>query len=156
MIEKTSRDLNPNQAREILRDAETRSAAAARRLPETAWWFELSWLAIIAGLVFSAAVPRPFDILLLAGLIFGLGAIVRLYRRRYGVWVSGYRTGKTRYVTIALSMIIVCAILGTRAAYNHYGLFWIVPAGAAVAVLAGVVFGRLWMAAYRSETGTSS
>lgn len=156
MVEKTNRDVNPNQAREALRDAEMKTAAAAGRLPETAWWFELSWLAIIAGLVFSAAVPRPFDILLLAGLIFALGTIVHLYRKRYGVWVSGYRPGKTRYVTIALTVIIACAVLGTRALYNHYGLFWIVPAGAAVAVLAGVIFGRLWMAAYRSETGARS
>lgn len=150
------RDVSPTQAREILRDAETKSAAAAGRLPEKAWWFELSWLAIIAGLVFTAAVPEPYDILLLAGLIVGLGAIVRQYRKRYGVWVSGYRAGKTRYVTVILSAILVAAILGTRSAYDHTGAFWIVPAGAVLAVLAAFVFGRLWMAAYRSETGGNS
>lgn len=144
-----------HQAREALEDAQSRSRAAAGRLPDNAHWFEAVWLAYIGGLVLSMALPSLLSLLAIAGLLFGLGKAVRVYQERYGVWVSGFRHGRTRIIATVLSVVLVAIMLTVLYYKRHYGLIWPVLPGAAVAMGSGFVLGRLWMRAYRRETSQS-
>lgn len=144
-----------HQAREALADAQARSSSAAGRLPESAPWFDALWLGYIGGLVLSMALPTPFNLLAIFALVFGLGKAVRVYQKRYGVWVSGFRRGRTRVIAIALSLVLSAIMLAVWHFKSQYGLVWPVFPAAVVAMGAGFVLGRMWMRAYRRETGQS-
>lgn len=143
------------QAREALADARARSRSAAGRLPESVPWFEAIWLAYIAGLVLSMALPMPFNLLVIFALLFGLSKAVSAYQERYGVWVSGFRPGRTRVIAVALGVVLLAILMIVWFYRQRYGLVWPAFPAAAVAVGASFVIGRMWMRAYRRETGQS-
>lgn len=145
---KTSRE----EARESLHDAHETMAAPARRIEKGPWWFEPAWLAIIAGLVLAMALPPLYKTLLIIGLAAALGGLMAAYRKRHGMWVSGYRSGKTRTISVILVVVLAGIMFGAWFAHDHLDIWWVVPAGAAAGVVISFVFGRLWMWAYRVET----
>lgn len=144
---------SPEEARAALADAAAKSAGVERRL-ESPWWYDLSLAAIMAGFVLSQAAPLPFNLFIVAGGLLALAYLVSLYKRRYGIWVSGYRAGRTRLVTICLAVLCGGAVIAAAIAKLAYGAAWVAFAGAAFAFIAVLVGSRLWIAAYRAETGT--
>lgn len=141
------------QASEALEDARNRSRSAAGRVPESAPWFDAIWMAYIGGLVLSMVLPTPLIALAVLALVFGLSKAVSIYQERYGVWVSGFRPGRTRIIAAVLSVALMAIMLTVWYLRYNYGLIWPAFPGAAVAVGTGYVFGRMWMRAYRRETG---
>lgn len=150
----TPRDPHPSrQAREALTSAHARSRSAAGRLPDRAAWFDALWTGYIGGLVLSISLPAPFNLMAVLVLVFGLRHAVSVFQDRYGVWVSGFRSGMTRaiaVVQVAMLLTIMAIVWFYR---QHYGLAWPAIPGAAVAMVAGYAMNRLWMHAYRRETG---
>ncbi|UYY76109.1 hypothetical protein [Sphingomonas sp. R1] len=68
----------------------------------------LAFAALEAGIVASPA-AAPYQLLALAPLLLGLVLIVRWDRRRLGMFINGYRRGRTRRV-IAAFLPIVAAL----------------------------------------------
>ncbi|WP_084583632.1 hypothetical protein [Sphingomonas azotifigens] len=66
----------------------------------------LAFAALEAGLVASPA-AAPYQLLALAPLLLGLVLIVRWDRRRLGMFVSGYRRGRTRRVIAAFLPVLL-------------------------------------------------
>ncbi len=139
------------EARAALDETTAYGRAAAGRIPESAPWYEAMWLGAIGGLVISMVLPIPFNVLSIALVTFGLGRIMTAYQERYGVWVSGYRAGRTRTIAVLLAVFVCTVMLTVFYLRQAHGLIWPGFVGAAVTVVAGFVGGRVWMRAYRKS-----
>ena len=62
----------------------------------------LAFAALMGTLVGCPAVPLPWRFGILALLMIGVALIIRWDRRRTGMFVNGYRAGRTRKVTLAM------------------------------------------------------
>ncbi|QOC21348.1 hypothetical protein IC757_09800 [Wenzhouxiangella sp. AB-CW3] len=151
----TQNSNDPHQARDALEDAEAHSRSAAARLPENDSWYELIWLACIGGLVITPVLPMPFNLLAVFALVFALSKMMSSYQERYGVWVSGYRRGRTRIIAISLSVLLFAIMISVWIIRLRLGLIWPAFAGAAIAVLISFILSRAWMRAYRRDTSGS-
>ena len=96
------------------RDAE-RSLAAAAHCPP---WRHAVFGAIMGTLVASPAVALPYRFGVLAVVLALIPLIVRSDRKRTGMFINGYRRGKTRWVTFAM----LAAVLGLYAFSVHAAL----------------------------------
>ena len=82
-------------------DAERALAAAAQCPP----WRHLAFGLLMGGLIASPALPLVPRFMLLALILCAIGLIVRSDRRRLGVFINGYRRGKTRVVAIGTLVV---------------------------------------------------
>ena len=98
-------------ALEAKREAE-RSLAAAAQCPP---WRHGLFGALMGVLVASPAVALPYRFGVLAVVLAVIPLIVRSDRKRTGMFINGYRRGKTRLVTFAM----LAAIIGLYALSAH-------------------------------------
>lgn len=116
-------------------------------------WRHAAFAGTMAALVASSAVPMPLRFAILAIVLAGVAVIVQSDRRRLGVFVNGYRRGKTRRV--AISMLLIILLL--HAASFHFGVTLGRP-GVSLG-LAGVAFGVafsgsvIWQRVFVRELG---
>jgi hypothetical protein len=64
-------------------------------------WRHAVFGVVMAGVVMTPAVPLPWRFVALALILVGIGLIVASDRRRMGMFVNGYRRGKTRIIALA-------------------------------------------------------
>jgi hypothetical protein len=83
--------------------AEKRLAGAADCPP----WRHVVFALLMAALVASSAIPLPLRLGALALILIGVAVIVQSDRRRTGMFINGYRRGKTRIVTFAMLVVIL-------------------------------------------------
>ena len=110
-----------------------------------------AFAALMGGMVASTAVPFPLRFALIAGLFAAIAWIVRWDRRRMGMFINGYRAGKTRWITAALMLATLpLYVLGLWLALDR-GIGWApVPFGVLATALAygGSVW---WCRVFRRE-----
>ncbi|WP_417495673.1 hypothetical protein [Maricaulis sp.] len=148
-------EISPDDAARAIDAAKQASATSAGKVVAPIW-FDLALSSIIAGMVLVLALPIPFLNLAQLFLFGALGLTVWLYRRRYGVWVSGWRAGKTRLIALSL-FVLYLGILGVSLySFHVLHLFWPMLVGAGVMFILAMIGSRIWMATYRAETGTGS
>jgi hypothetical protein len=70
-------------------------------------WRHAAFAALMAGLVSTPAFSQPIRFGLLAIIFAAIALIVRSDRRRLGVFINGYRRGKTRRVTFPMLLVIL-------------------------------------------------
>jgi hypothetical protein len=118
-------------------------------------WYSWSLSLMMGGLVAMMEAPPLWLIAYEAAFLVGLALLVRAYRRRTGVWIPGYRAGRTRWVAVGGAavylVIIITAVwldreMGVRGAC--------IAAGIAVAALTRLHC-RLWERAYRRDLGVA-
>ena len=110
-----------------------------------------AFAAVMGGYVASPALPVVFRMATLALLLCSIAIIVRWDRRRTGMFVNGYRRGRTRKVTFAmLGVILPLYLLGSWLS-DMRGLAW--PSLVMGVVAAGLAYaGSLWwMRVFRRE-----
>ena len=79
-------------------------------------WRHAVFALLMAGLVGTTALPLAPRLGAMALILFGVVAVVRSDRRRMGLFVNGYRRGKTRIVTFAmLALILPLYVYSARA-----------------------------------------
>jgi hypothetical protein len=128
---------------------ESRESMAVRAAAPA--WYHLGLGAIIGGLTAIQALPVMARFPLMALCMVGLAALVALYKRRSGVWISGMRRGRTRWVTFgALALFgpiyLLCAWLALRGIAP-----WAPYVGGVVNFAIMTAAGYLWDAVYRAE-----
>lgn len=102
-----------------------------------------AFAALMGGMVASTAVPFPFRFALLAGLFAAIAWIVRWDRRRMGMFINGYRAGRTRWVTAAMLLVILpIHITGVWLATER-GVHW-APLPLALVAAAIAYAGSVW------------
>ncbi|PYY49439.1 hypothetical protein [Curtobacterium sp. MCBD17_023] len=139
------------RAREALAAVEATRAYVADRLV-TPWWYHptlgLLTAAYLVGYTLGGTVVRMS---VLIAFFVGLGALVSVYRRRTGVWVSGHRAGAATRWAVAMGVSAVVVVVTAMVVHAATGLLWPVWAGAAVLFVLIVALGRRFDARLRSE-----
>jgi hypothetical protein len=130
-----------------MQESRARLAAAANCPPER----HLAFAGLLGGLVASQAAP-PFVTMGLEALFaLGVGLLFLWDRKRTGMFINGYRAGRTRPLTF--SLLAVALSLGALGVWlkESYGIVWApVPCGVVVGV-AAYFMSAAWQNIYRRE-----
>lgn len=140
------------QARAALdakRSAERGLAAAVACPP----WRHLLFGSLMGALIATPAFPPVARFAILAGILCAVALILRSDRKRLGVFINGYRRGKTRIVAVG----VVAVELGLYALSVRYGRLrgdTLIPLLLAVlGVAIGTAGSILWQRVFRRELG---
>ncbi|PVE59358.1 hypothetical protein DC429_02835 [Arthrobacter sp. TPD3018] len=102
-----------------------------------------AFAALIGALVASPMAPGISRFVVLIGIFVALIAIIRWDRRRMGMFINGYRAGKTRWITFAmLGVILPLHMLGFWLMIDH-GIRW-APLALALVASAIAYGGSVW------------
>lgn len=144
-----------------MREDEARAALAAMDSANTNLadamacppWRHAAFGALMASLVLAVTVPPPWLVPIQIGSLAGMIWLLRHDRARFGVFVNGYRRGRTLWVTLGLltaELGIVFLAMPTRHLPfpSPRGLAC-VAAAFMLATAASVLFQRVWIAEIR-------
>ncbi len=107
-------------------------AAAASCPPER----HLAFAGLLGGLVAAQAAPPFFTMALEALFCVGVALVIAWDRRRTGMFINGYRAGRTRPLTFSMLAVTVgIGVIGVWLKLS-YGVVW-------APVLCGVIVGVL-------------
>src|SRR5580765_4671073 len=140
---------DPRSALEAKQFAEAQMARAATCPP----WRHAVFGLMMGGLVASPAFDMPIRISILVVLLALIPIIIHSDRKRMGMFINGYRRGKTRVVAIGiliveLSLYAVSVVRGL----NHQDHVTPLVLGAA-GVLIGILGSMLWQRVFVREMG---
>ena len=144
-----------NEAAEALaamRASQARLALAANCPPQRHFAFAL----LLGGLIATPALA-PFHALLAEGvLLAGIALLVRWDRRRTGMFINGYRAGRTRPLTFLLLAIVLALYAGGVVLSRHYGLWWAPLAAGTAAAPIAFQASVMWKRIFRQEMGLTA
>jgi hypothetical protein len=130
-----------------MRESRERLARAIDCPPER----HLAFAALMGGLVACQAAAPMFTLLIEAALLVGLVLLIAWDRRRTGMFINGYRAGRTIYVTLAL-LVFTLAMLGlTVWLKEEHGLVWAPLAGGALVAAVAYPASTIWQRIYLRE-----
>jgi len=116
-------------------------------------WRHAAFAGLMASLIAASAVPIPARFAIFALMFVAGGLIYRADRRRLGVFINGYRRGKTRVVALS----VLAPILVLHAASTYFGVERHQPAIclilAAVAFVIAYQGSVIWQRVFRLELG---
>ena len=134
----------------MLAEVEAANADLAERARAPTWYHPVFGL-LMGGLVAVQGQPIPAMVAYYAVFLGGLALLVRAYKRHTGLWINGYRAGRTRWVAVGLASIaVLCMLISV----------WLVrERGVAIAplIFGGIVAaivtagGFVWQAAFRAD-----
>jgi hypothetical protein len=116
-------------------------------------WRHAAFAAIMAALVAAPAVSVPVRFAVLAAIFVAIGLIVRSDRRRLGVFINGYRRGKTRLVTFPMLVAILSLYVASYYFGDTEGRPAISLALGVVAFGIGYVGSTIWQRVFVRELG---
>jgi uncharacterized iron-regulated membrane protein len=130
-----------------MRESRARLAAAADCPPARHLIFGL----LMGGLVACQAAPPVWTLLCEAVLMVGLALVYLWDRRRKGMFINGYRAGRTRAVT-ALILLVTLGLGALGVWLKHgLGLAWGPLACGAAAAVIDTFGSMLWQRVYVRE-----
>lgn len=122
-------------------------ASVADCPPSRHWAFAL----LFGGVVAVQAASMPWN-LVGDGLIVAAVAItVAMDRARKGVFVNGYRAGKTRPLTLGLIVFMLAIYAPAYWLRMKHGAIWAPLAGGALVAVVAYFASRRWSQVYRAE-----
>jgi hypothetical protein len=134
---------------EAKRAAEAQMATAATCPP----WRHAIFGLMMGGLIASPAVDYPLRFAILAGLLCLVPIIIRSDRKRTGMFINGYRRGKTRIVVFGILVIeLGLYTIGLVRSIDHGDHLTPLLLGAAGVVI-GIVGSILWQRVFVREMG---
>jgi hypothetical protein len=137
------------EALAAMQASQARLATAADCPPER----HLIFGTLIGALVLTPALPTPLMFALEAVVLIGIGLVVRWDRRRTGMFINGYRRGKTRWVTFSM----LAAFLALYAASTLFAFDWHLPWGSVACGVITAIMGYFasvqWQRVFRREMG---
>ena len=134
--------LSPAEARAALDSAGAARAhlAALGMCPP---WRHAAFGAVMALLIGGAGFPLPIQIGCTVLAFVGIAIIVSYDRRRYGVFINGYRRGATRPVVAGL-LVAIMALLVLQIHLREQGVAIWVPLAVTGAGFVVAVIGSVW------------
>lgn len=137
-------------ARRMLAEVEAANADLAERAKAPTWYHPALGL-LIGGLIAVQALPIPFMVAFYVVYVAGLGLLVRAYKRHTGMWINGYRAGRTRWVAVGLAALATLGGLISLWLVRERGLTLAPLAfGGLIAVIV-TIGGFVWEAAFRAD-----
>lgn len=114
-----------------------------------------AFAAVMGTLVLSPLAGR-YQILTIVPIMLAVVLIVQWDRRRLGMFVNGYRRGRTRLVTAALLLTILPIYFVSARLALQAKLVWPSIALAAAAMLVSYVGSTIWQRVFRREMGLAA
>jgi hypothetical protein len=109
----------------------------------------------MGGLVGAYSLPDGLPILAVAMCLAVIALMVAQDRKRDGFFVSGYRRGRTRWVTLTVLFFSLLALLGGAMLKYRFGIVW-APAALGFLIFVLATAGSfLWERVYRVELGSN-
>ena len=142
-------ETRPGEALDLITEANRQMAERAQ--PPA--WYNPALALLLGGLLavqeLSVAWVIGFELLAAVG----IGLMIAGYRRHTGMWIPGYRAGRTRWVAVSAAITFVAIDLFCVWLKRDVGLDGACLIGGVV--LAGLTFVkcRAWMKAYRMDLG---
>jgi hypothetical protein len=134
-------------ALDAMRQSRERLAAAANCPPAR----HLAFAGILGGLVASQAAPPFATMAIEAVLLVGVALVVLWDRRRTGMFINGYRAGRTRLVTFGmLGFALVVLALTTWLKIEQH-MIWAPVVGGLVVAAAAYYGSAAWQRIYLRE-----
>lgn len=127
------------EALAFIEQSRVRLAAASG----TPWTRHLAFAGLMAALVASPAVPLPGRFIVFAVIAAAMPLIIRWDRRRMGMFINGYRSGRTRLVTAAILLAVLPLYVLAIWLVTERGIGW-APLPLAVVALGGAYAGSVW------------
>lgn len=139
-----------DDAARMLAEIQAANSELARRAVAPAWYHPALGL-LLGGIIAVQGAPLAmvFGYYLLVGL--GCWLLVGAYRRHTGMWVNGYRRGRTRWVAVGLAVLFTAIMLGSVYLQRAQHLAWATWAGGAIVAVATTIGGFAWQAAFRRD-----
>jgi len=116
-------------------------------------WRHAVFAGMMAALVATPAVPLPLRFGLLVLILASIALVVQSDRRRLGVFVNGYRRGKTRLVTFPLLAVILTLYAISCYAALDRSQRMISLALAAASLVIGYAGSVIWQRVFVRELG---
>lgn len=134
----------------MLAEVEAANADLAERAKAPTWYHPALGL-LIGGMVAVQGLPIPFMVAFYVVYVAGLGLLVRAYKRHTGMWINGYRAGRTRWVAVGLAALATLGGLISLWLVRERGLTLAPLAfGGLIAVIV-TIGGFVWEAAFRAD-----
>ncbi len=134
----------------MLAEVEAANADLAERAKAPVWYHPALGL-LMGGLVAVQAAPIPAKLAYYGVYVAGLVLLMRAYKRHTGMWINGYRAGRTRWVAVGLAgLAILCAAIAVWLERERHLEAAPLVFGAIVAVLV-TIGGFVWEAAFRAD-----
>lgn len=134
----------------MLAEVEAANADLAERAKAPAWYHPALGL-LIGGLCAVQAASVAVMIGYYVVFLVGMALLIRAYKRHTGMWIGGYRAGRTRLVAVGLAVITTGLMLLSAWLFRerHEAVAPLVFGGLiAVFVTIG---GFVWEAAFRAD-----
>jgi hypothetical protein len=137
------------EALATMRASQARLAQAADCPPER----HLAFAVVMGGLVATPVLPSFYAIIAEGVLLLGVALIVRWDRRRTGMFINGYRAGRTRPLTFLLLAAVLVLYMAGFWLVRDRGIWWGPLATGTVAAGVGYYASVVWKRVFRREMG---
>jgi len=126
-------------------------AALSERVVQP-WWYDALLGLLIAGFISSYSSHNTWVILIaLVVFLAGVRALIAVYRRITGLWVNGFRPGRTRRA-IHVFFVVYAVVLGAAAAFEFLlDVRGAMVVGGVVLGIAVAVISHWWTRIYVAE-----
>ena len=110
--------MTDNERREALDLLKATNLEMAKRA-EPPRWYHITLGLLVGGLVAVFEAPVIWRIAYLIVYVVGLVLLMRAYRKHTGMWIPGYRAGRTRWVAYGTAAFAVAILLITDWAHGQ-------------------------------------
>lgn len=140
---------DPQAALDLISDANRRLARRAK----APVWYHYALGLLVGGLAAVQAAGIPWNIAYYVVYGAGLWLLVRAYRRHTGMWIPGYRAGRTRWVAVILAALVGGLFLGAVVIDRRTGAHEVYLIAGALLAVVTTIGGYVWEAAFRRDLG---
>lgn len=142
--------MTDNDPATMLAEVRAANEELAKRAVAPVWYHPALGL-LVGGLMAVQGADLSFVGAYYAAFSIGLVMLVAAYKKHTGLWINGYRSGRTRVVAIGLALTVTLIMLGSLWLQRSAGVTWAMVLGGAITAIITTAAGFLWEAAFRHD-----
>jgi O-antigen/teichoic acid export membrane protein len=140
---------DPDASR-MLAEVQAANAELAKRAVAPIWYHPALGL-MVGGLIAVQGSELTFLGAYYAVFSIGLVMLMAAYKKHTGLWINGYRPGRTRVVAIGLAVAVTLIMWGSLWLHRSAGVTWAMLLGGGVSAVITTAGGFVWEAAFRRD-----